>query len=71
MNTRFAYASLVNPGCPPPVNNFQTQSRVGGEGVTGQTCLLRNPASVTEVLNSVAESVAVLNRIADMLGSEA
>src|SRR5690349_12496935 len=24
MNTRFAYPSLVNPGCPPPINNLLT-----------------------------------------------
>src|SRR6478672_13725223 len=28
MNTRFAYPSLKMPGCPPPVNNLLTQSRV-------------------------------------------
>lgn len=50
--TRYAYASLLNPGCPPPVNNFQTQAREG-TGSTGATCLLRDPASVTEVLNNV------------------
>ena len=28
MGTRFAYPSLVIPGCPPPVNNLLTQTRV-------------------------------------------
>ena len=53
MNTRFAYPSLVNPGCRPPLANFLTQARVG-TGSTSTTCLLRNPASVTEILNNVA-----------------
>src|SRR6185436_602941 len=30
MGTRFAYPSLVNPGCRPPIANFTTQARVGG-----------------------------------------
>jgi hypothetical protein len=54
MDTRFAYASLAGRGCPPPVTNIQTQERVGGPTVTGTTCDLRNPGSVTDVLNSVA-----------------
>jgi lysophospholipase L1-like esterase len=52
MGTPYRYASLVAPGCPPPVNNFQTQARVG-TGSTGTTCLVRSAASVTEVLNNV------------------
>lgn len=51
MNTRYAYPSLAAPGCPPPIVNFQTQARLGGG--TSTTCLLRNPSSVTTVLNNV------------------
>src|SRR5437764_1087833 len=46
MGTPYKYASLVAPGCPPPVNNFQTQARVG-TGSTGTTCLARSLTSVT------------------------
>jgi len=55
MGTPYKYASLVSPGCPPPVSNFQTQARVsvGTTPSTGTTCLLRAPASVTAVLNNV------------------
>ncbi len=52
MNTPYAYASLVAPGCPPPIVNFQTQARLGGG--TSSTCALRNPASVAPALNNVA-----------------
>jgi len=52
MGTPYRYASLVAPGCPPPVANFQTQARVG-TGSTGTTCLVRSTASVTDVLNNV------------------
>jgi hypothetical protein len=52
MRTRYAYASLAAPGCPPPVNNFLLQTRVGGG--SSSTCALRNPASATAVLNNVA-----------------
>jgi lysophospholipase L1-like esterase len=52
MGTPYRYASLVLPGCPPPVANFQTQARVG-TGSTGTTCLARSAASVTDVLNNV------------------
>ena len=52
MGTPYRYASLNAPGCPPPVNNFQTQARVG-TGSTGTTCLVRSAASVTDVLNNV------------------
>ena len=44
--TRFAYPSLTMPGCPPPVNNLLTQTRVtptGQPASTGSTCALRNP----------------------------
>src|SRR5438045_1017293 len=52
MGTRFAYPSLVMPGCPPPTNNLLTQTRVtlsGQPASTSTTCLLRNPSSVTNV----------------------
>jgi lysophospholipase L1-like esterase len=52
MGTQYKYASLVAPGCPPPVANFQTQERVG-TGSTGTTCLARSASSVTDVLNNV------------------
>jgi len=48
--TRFAYPSLANPGCPPPIANFQTQARVGNG--TSTTCALRN--GTTAVINNVA-----------------
>lgn len=54
MGTRFAYPSLVMPGCPPPINNLLTGGRVGGAASTSTTCFLRNPASVTAVINNVA-----------------
>ncbi len=57
MKTRFAYPSLAMPGCPPPVNNLLTQTRVtlaGQPASTSATCALRNPASVTAILNNVA-----------------
>jgi phospholipase/lecithinase/hemolysin len=57
MGTRYAYPSLAMPGCRPPVNNFQTQSRVtlaGQPASTALTCALRNPASITAALNNVA-----------------
>jgi lysophospholipase L1-like esterase len=50
--TRYAYASLNYPGCPPPVVNFQTQARL--DGGTSTTCALRATASITSVLNNVA-----------------
>ena len=50
MGTRFAYPSLNNPGCPPPIVNFQTQARP--TGTTGTTCALRG--QVTDILNNVA-----------------
>jgi lysophospholipase L1-like esterase len=56
MGTRYAYAQISAPGCPPPVTNFQTQSRgsAGTTVFTSTTCGLRDPASVTPVLNNVA-----------------
>lgn len=55
--TRFAYPALANPGCPPPINNFQTQTRVTPAGYpasTDSSCYLRTKASITDVLNNVA-----------------
>jgi len=52
MNTRFAYPSLLKPGCPPPVSNLLTQARVGGATSTPTTCFYR--ASTTTTLNNVA-----------------
>jgi lysophospholipase L1-like esterase len=55
MGTPYKYASLVTPGCPPPVKNFQTQARFSTDTTTttATTCRLRSPASVTDVLNNV------------------
>jgi GDSL-like lipase/acylhydrolase family protein len=55
MGTPYKYASLVSPGCPPPVKNFQTQARFSTDTTTttSTTCKLRSPASVTDVLNNV------------------
>src|SRR5215831_9696447 len=53
MHTRYAFPSLTMPGCPPPINNFLTQSRVGTSS-TSTTCFLRNLSSVTTALNNVA-----------------
>lgn len=50
--TRYAYASLVNPGCPAPINNTLLGTRVGGAGPAD--CALRAPASFNAVLNNVA-----------------
>jgi hypothetical protein len=52
MGTRFAYPALSMPGCPPPLNNLLTGTRVGGS--TAPPCSLRTPASVTALLNNVA-----------------
>lgn len=48
------YPSFTNPGCPPPYTNILTGARVGGATSTGTTCLLRNPASASEVMNNVS-----------------
>ncbi|MGI9077257.1 MAG: hypothetical protein ACR2G6_08005, partial [Gemmatimonadaceae bacterium] len=50
--TRYAFASLALPGCPPPVVNFHTQARAGGG--TAASCALRSLTSLTERLNNVA-----------------
>jgi len=55
MGTRFAYPSLANPGCPPPIANFQTQARVTPTGFptsTSTSCYLRS--GTTAVINNVA-----------------
>src|SRR5215204_6555491 len=46
MGTPYRYAALAMPGCPAPVNNFQTQTRVGGGTVV---CSARVLSSVTDV----------------------
>src|SRR5882762_6489191 len=46
----FYYPSLNAPGCPPPFTNIFTGARLGGVGVTGSTCLLRN-ANIPPYLN--------------------
>jgi len=51
-NTRFAIPALNMPGCPPPVDNFFTQHRVGGGSATD--CNLRNIGSVTYAINNFA-----------------
>jgi hypothetical protein len=51
MGTTYKYPSLVNPGCPAPVANFQTQEKVGG--AAAPPCSLRSSASVSDVLNNV------------------
>ncbi len=50
MGTRYAYASLRNPGCPAPIINFNTQARPTG----APPCALRDPAFFTDILNNVA-----------------
>ena len=55
MGTRYAYAALAMPGCPPPIANTQTGALVGATGTTPPApCSARIAASVTEVLNNVA-----------------
>ena len=51
MGTPYRYAALAMPGCPPPVDNFLTQTRVAG-GVP--LCSVRTAESVAEILNNVA-----------------
>jgi GDSL-like lipase/acylhydrolase family protein len=48
--TRYGYASLAKPGCPPPYSSFLAQTRP--TGTTGTTCALR--ANSTALLNNVA-----------------
>src|SRR5205823_4359679 len=55
MGTRFAYPSLGNPGCPPPVDTFTTQHRVTPTGFpvsTSSSCYLRG--NTVAILNNVA-----------------
>ena len=54
MGTSFAYPQLGGRGCAPPIVNFQTQARVGGAGVTDQTCDLRASGSAARYVNNVA-----------------
>ena len=57
MRTRYAYASLAMPGCRPPINNFQTQTRVtlaGQPPSTAATCALRSATPIAAALNNVA-----------------
>lgn len=54
VGTPFAIPALAMPGCPPPIENFQTLARVGGATSTGATCLLRTPAPSQQGLNNVA-----------------
>jgi len=52
VNTGFRVPLLNKPGCPPPVDNFLTQHRLGGG--SSVTCALRNPAATPGALNNVA-----------------
>lgn len=52
MNTPFTLPLLAKPGCPPPIDNFLTQERVGGG--TSTTCALREQAGGVAVINNVA-----------------
>src|SRR5665213_2474545 len=52
VNTPFRIPLLNRPGCPPPIDNFLTQHRVGGG--SDVTCALRTPASTPGPLNNVA-----------------
>lgn len=51
-NTGFRIPLLNRPGCPPPVDNFLTQHRVGG--LTAGDCALRTPTPTPGALNNVA-----------------
>jgi len=57
--TRYAYAALTYPGCPPPIVNFLTGATLGGAGAP--ICSLRDPSSVTATLNNVAVPGAASN----------
>src|SRR6478672_8809043 len=60
MGTQYHYAALAMPGCPAPVNNFQTQTRVGTVGTTPPpACALRVGSSITDILNNVAVPGAI------------
>src|SRR5438128_2158199 len=47
--TRYAYAALNPPGCPPPIVNLLQNTRVGGG--TPTTCALRAGTSINATLN--------------------
>ncbi|HSU94854.1 MAG TPA: hypothetical protein VLI43_14195 [Gemmatimonadaceae bacterium] len=51
-NTGFRIPLLNRPGCPPPIDNFLTQHRVGG--LTAKDCALRTPTPTPGALNNVA-----------------
>ena len=55
MGTRYAYASIAPPGCPPPIDNFNNQTRVTPTGFppsTSSSCFLRG--NTVAILNNVA-----------------
>jgi len=55
MGTRYAYASVAKPGCPPPIDNFINQTRVTPTGFpasTSSSCYLRS--GTVAILNNVA-----------------
>ena len=55
MGTRYAYASVAKPGCPPPLDNFNNQTRVTPTGFpasTSNSCFLRG--NTAAILNNVA-----------------
>jgi lysophospholipase L1-like esterase len=55
MGTDYFYPALAGRGCPPPIDDFATGTRVGaGLGSTAATCDLRDPASLRRPLNNVA-----------------
>jgi len=53
MHTSYVYPQLVNPGCPPPIANFQTRIRTSGDTISN-SCRLRNAATTLLVQNNVA-----------------
>lgn len=52
MGTPFSVPELQMPGCPPPIDNFLTLTRVGGG--SGSTCALRTNSQGLRVINDVA-----------------
>jgi lysophospholipase L1-like esterase len=52
VNTGFRIALLNKPGCPPPIDSFVPEHRLGG--LTNQSCALRTPANTAGALNNVA-----------------
>jgi lysophospholipase L1-like esterase len=63
MQTQYHYAALAMPGCPSPIANFQTQTRVLTGLPAGVTtppaCALRVTTSITDILNNVAVPGAI------------